>query len=159
MGIFTHMTKLQKIILEEIEKKGLNKTTFARDAGLELTYIKDILSGKSKFPRMDKLQKLASYLRRPVSDFFENEEGGIKCENYIPLREREAVINSNQRLTYTGAVLIAKEALEQCNVNPEMEEVEALASRMCDVAAREGTSIVNLNLAIWLIEIMKKKKE
>lgn len=55
-------------LADAIERKGTNAAEVARKAGLNPTGVYDILSGKSRSPRLDTLQKIAvSGLGIPVS--------------------------------------------------------------------------------------------
>lgn len=63
--------EITKIFAANIEaamaKQGTNPAKLARDAGLNQTGIYDIITGKSRNPRLDTIDKIAKALRVSVS--------------------------------------------------------------------------------------------
>ena len=52
-------------------RRGINPAELARRAGTNSTGVYDILSGKSRSPRLDTIAKIASALSVPISALFE----------------------------------------------------------------------------------------
>lgn len=58
-------------IQSAMQRRGTNPAELARAAGLNATGIYDILSGKSRSPRLDTIGKIATALHVPVATLFE----------------------------------------------------------------------------------------
>lgn len=57
-------------IQETMDRKGVNPAELARSAGINPTGVYDIMSGKSRSPRLDTLHKIANGLGVPLSALF-----------------------------------------------------------------------------------------
>jgi transcriptional regulator with XRE-family HTH domain len=56
---------------DAMARKGLNAAEVARRAGINSSGVYDILSGRSRSPRLDTIHKIADALRVPVASLFE----------------------------------------------------------------------------------------
>lgn len=97
-------------IAAAIKRSGSNPAEVARRAGINPTGVYDILSGKSKHPRLDTLQKIASHgLQIPFFSLFtETSEIELDAElvtvlSQLPLEERRRF------LVMAKAILAANE--------------------------------------------------
>lgn len=54
-------------IMKEMERRGMDGSSLARAAGLNPTGVYDILSGKSRSPRLDTIAKIANALNIDVA--------------------------------------------------------------------------------------------
>ena len=54
-----------------MDRRDMNASELARAAGVNPTGVYDILSGKSRSPRLDTVHKIAVALKVPVSQLFE----------------------------------------------------------------------------------------
>ena len=81
-----------------MESKGINAAQLARDAKLNPTGIYDIISGKSKNPRLDTLHKIARALYVPVSSLLEEKSRSeikdqiVAALEVLPDEEREKLL-------------------------------------------------------------------
>jgi len=76
-----------------MELRGMNPAELARKAGINQTGVYDILSGKSRSPRLDTIGKIATALSVPVAALFEER---TEDSSLIDLR--------NQALSLLGSV-------------------------------------------------------
>jgi plasmid maintenance system antidote protein VapI len=60
---------LQQIVVEELDRLGRNPFEAARIGGLERTYVNDIVTGRKKTLRNDKIPKLAQALGLSTEEF------------------------------------------------------------------------------------------
>lgn len=85
-----------------MERKGLTAPALARLASLNPTGIYDILSGKSRSPRLDTIHKIANALNIPVSQVFEEATADelrqeiIAAVERLPLAERRRLLRTAQ---------------------------------------------------------------
>ena len=68
-----------------MERRGVNSAELARSAGLNSTGIYDILSGKSRSPRLDTIGKIARALGVPISSLFDDMEADDMREQIMSL--------------------------------------------------------------------------
>lgn len=79
-------------------RKGLNPAELARVAGLNATGVYDILSGKSRSPRLDTIGKIAAALGAPVAILFEERSDAelrdqiIDAVSRLPEAERRRIL-------------------------------------------------------------------
>lgn len=66
-----------------MERKGTNAAEVARAARLNPTGVYDIMSGKSRSPRLDTIAKIAAALRVPVATLFEEQGEGELRDSII----------------------------------------------------------------------------
>lgn len=83
-----------------MEQRGLTAASLARKAEVNPTGIYDIISGKSKSPRLDTISKVASALNVPVVLLLERaEESALRSQivetfQMLPTRERERLLQA-----------------------------------------------------------------
>lgn len=81
-----------------MQRIGTNPAELARDAGLNSTGIYDIISGKSRNPRLDTIAKIAAALRVPVADLFEERSESelrneiVSAVSRLPVEERRRIL-------------------------------------------------------------------
>jgi len=81
-----------------MNRKGLTAPEVARRAGINPTGVYDILSGKSRSPKIETLGKIAKALNVPVAVLFEGpSEADLRREivrvfAMLPARERERLL-------------------------------------------------------------------
>lgn len=144
------MEKIIKIIREDMVRLGLSARKLSDEAGLKDTYIKDILSGKSKNPDFGNMVKLASYLGRPIEDFYsENElreKAGSGFSGFSIQKKNTAMDNA----AYAGVV--AKGALEEMGMTAGKANIAALAKKLCELEEIVGDKAMSHEMAVWLIK-------
>lgn len=72
----------------EMERQGLTPAELNRRASLGATGVYDIISGKSKHPRVDTIAKIADALKVPVWQLFQEREGRELLDQMISIFER-----------------------------------------------------------------------
>ena len=92
-----------------IERKGTNPAEVARNAGINPTGVYDIMSGKSRSPRLDTIAKIAAALHVPVAALFE-EQGESELRDSII--EAIALLNpaERQRILVTARAWASEQA-------------------------------------------------
>lgn len=79
-------------------ERGTNSAELARDARLNSTGVYDIISGKSRNPRLDTIGKIANALRVPVAALFEERgaqdlrEQILEAVAMLPEAERKRIL-------------------------------------------------------------------
>jgi transcriptional regulator with XRE-family HTH domain len=85
-------------IAAEMARRGMNAAQLGRDAGLNLTGVYDILSGKSNNPRLDTIQKIATALGvSPASLMSERQAEAVRSDimdalEQLPEQELQRVL-------------------------------------------------------------------
>lgn len=85
-----------------MERRDITAPALARMAGLNPTGIYDILSGKSRSPRLDTIHKIAKALNIPVSQVFEEATADelrqeiMAAVEKLPLAERRRILRTAQ---------------------------------------------------------------
>ncbi|WP_296222689.1 helix-turn-helix domain-containing protein [uncultured Sphingomonas sp.] len=85
-------------IQSAMERIGTNPAELARTAGLNATGIYDIISGRSRNPRLDTIAKIATALRMPVAELFEERTDSdlrneiIDAVSRLPAPERKRIL-------------------------------------------------------------------
>lgn len=85
-------------IAAEMARRGMNAAQLGRDAGLNLTGVYDILSGKSNNPRLDTIQKIATALGvSPASLMSERQAEAVRTDimdalEQLPEQELQRVL-------------------------------------------------------------------
>lgn len=88
-------------IKSAMESKGMNPASLARAASVNPTGVYDIMSGKSKSPRLDTVIKLAKALNLPVINLF-YEQSAIEQRDQLASILSELPENDRKRLIQTG---------------------------------------------------------
>jgi phage repressor protein C with HTH and peptisase S24 domain len=100
------MATLQEIVTQRLEQLGLGSVEAATRGGMERTYIRDIVEGKKKSVRSDKMAELARALEL---DFASLSRGELKA-----IGSQEAVGSEIPLMGYIGA---------GAEIEPEFEQV------------------------------------
>ncbi len=85
-------------VAAEMARRGMNAAQLGRDAGLNLTGVYDILSGKSNNPRLDTIQKIATALGvSPASLMSERQAEAVRSDimdalEQLPEQELQRVL-------------------------------------------------------------------
>ena len=95
-----------------MERKNLSAPEVARRAGLNQTGVYDILSGKSRSPKIETLGKIAKALNVPVALLFEEPKETELRKEIMTLFSRLSDVEKN-RLLLTAKAWIADIAHEQ----------------------------------------------
>lgn len=87
---------MARAIKARMDTLGLNQKRLAIEAGLNETYVRDILKGKSKNPKYDQLSRLARALNCRAEDLTRSAEKAASGELGIsnPERDSETVYES-----------------------------------------------------------------
>ena len=88
-------------------ERGLNAASLARLAGINYTGIYDILSGKSRSPKIETVQKVARALNLPVSMLFE-ERLALKLRNELLEVAAQLPPQEQQRLLSAAKAWLAE---------------------------------------------------
>jgi len=81
-----------------MDERGTNAAEVARLAGLNPTAVYDIMSGKSRSPRIETLGKIAGALRVPIAVLFEDRPtDALRAEiemlfSQLPAEERQRLV-------------------------------------------------------------------
>lgn len=78
---------LQKIVVQRLEELGLGPVEAATRAGIERTYIRDIVEGRKRTVRSDKIDALARALQLDPSDLA-NQVATPSTDSMVPLMGR-----------------------------------------------------------------------
>lgn len=113
LGSFLDMERNEVVMLvasnleHAMRMQGTNPAELARNAGINPTGVYDILSGKSKSPRLDTICKIAEALHIPITRLFE-EKGDDELREAItdvllslPHDERERLLVMARALALT----------------------------------------------------------
>lgn len=77
------VTLVARNIQASMAEKGISAAELARAANINPTGVYDILSGKSRSPRLDTIGKIAFALRMPVSRLFQNRTSDELIEQIV----------------------------------------------------------------------------
>lgn len=96
--------KLVQTVADNIQRvmksRGMNPASLAREAKVNPTGIYDIMSGKSRSPRLDTIHKIANALNVPVSYLFEaRDEADVRNEIVdvfvqLPVQEKQRLLQT-----------------------------------------------------------------
>lgn len=92
-----------------IDRKQTNAAELARLAGINPTGVYDIMSGKSRSPRLDTIAKIAAALNVPVSTLFEEQgeadlrQAIIEAVTALSPAERQRILQTAQAWAATPA--------------------------------------------------------
>lgn len=88
-----------------MERKNLSAPEVARRAGINPTGVYDILSGKSRSPKIETLGKIAKGLNVPIAQLFEESDDGDLRKEIIALFSRLPAAEKNRLLLTARAWL------------------------------------------------------
>lgn len=137
-------TILGKIVVEEMRKRGWSQNELAHRAGLSQSSLRDILTGKTKNPRMGVLQGIARALG--VSELF--------------LMGREASTPSRPTMLTAHATSFLVDAVQTLtarvdDLDKRMSTVEAVSRSTLNMATQRGRYI--LREAGELTDVLKER--
>lgn len=167
-GLHFYMTTNKDDFIRNFERlkrmSGMTYEQIAEGINISRSYLHQIKDPESKKrPNTDLIAKMAKLFKVEQSDLLktvaEVNEGTKNTFHYIsPIVENDIPVKTNMRL-HTNAVLIAKHELEKYGMAADEEEIDEVASRMCEAAAKMGTNYISAELADWIVGVMRKEKE
>lgn len=79
---------LARNIQAAIDSRGLNPAVLSRMAGVNPTGVYDILSGKSRSPKIETVAKIAEALGMPIAFLFEPEQDRLRRNELLEAASR-----------------------------------------------------------------------
>lgn len=113
------VNQLSRRVADLMAARGTNQKHLAQMAGLNETYVRDVLTGRSKNPRHQHLAKLAEALGTTIDQLVSDDERGVtgtvrKMSNATKraaIAERQAFASRLQALRQTYGVTIGRPLL------------------------------------------------
>lgn len=138
---------------------GKNQTDLAKALKLDPAGISRAMKGGRQFKDYE-LSIIADFLQVPLArllDINEISDSDSYPFTNSPIKKVEKIDLDID--AYTEAIFTAQEALENSGGKAEKDQVMALARRMCDIADKAGTLVITIDLAKWVIDVMRKERE
>lgn len=147
------MITLAERIKEKMQEQSYSMLSLARAAGLKETAVKDIISGKSKNPGIQKIGKLADALKCSTDWLISGTENlsslatGFKPKasfNSAEVREISEIVESTM-LSFYGK-------------EPYWKDVNALTEIVIDYAESTGEKNITMNYVRYIIDTRWEKQ-
>lgn len=145
-------SSLRDEIKKRLEAKHMSVNALEKEAGINKGTVQNIMRGKSKHPRIDLLQAIATSLECSVTELLGQEMEHVETEpSYIveAPEVRQKQWNAN---LYMECLQFACNACEARNIHPFKEEILPLIDEIYEYSLRSGTGSVDTNFGEYLLE-------
>lgn len=151
------MSNLKAEIKKRLDEKDMSVNALERDASLKKGTVQNIMRGKSKHPRIDILQAIATHLGCSTSDLFGQGNATLMTSTVEEMEKCDMPIVAAKSTEWNAALYIEclQHVQESClrnNFIADKETILRYTDEIYDYSIKSGTYLIDIRFAEWILD-------